>query len=113
MAQHRHHGCDSTSCRDEYYAFVACLVKIKLAIRPACFHCEARLREVIEKNRYKSIFHPLRRDLHIGLMDRRRGNSVGPRYSLAIDRPLERQKLPWLSTKPSFPGNLKSKLLLI
>src|ERR1700693_2343497 len=102
ITQHRSHGCNPTSGRNENYAFVECLVKVKPSVRSACFHREAWLGPLIKKNRYTSIFHALGRDFHIVLVDPRRRNGVRPPYSLAINRPLERQELPWLSTKPSF-----------
>ena len=95
-------GVIPTAGRNENYAFMDCLVKVKLAVRSSCFHRLTRLRTLIEKNRYTSILHALGRDFHIVLVDRRGGNGVRTRYSLAFNRPLERQKLPWLGTEQSF-----------
>src|SRR5579864_1231216 len=102
ITQHRNHRCDPAPGRNENYAFVECLVKVKPAVRSACFHREAWLGPLIKKNRYTSIFHALGCDFDIVLVDRRRGNGVRPPYSLSINRPLERQKLSWLSAKLSF-----------
>ena len=88
-------------------------VKVKLAVWSTRFHPETWLRSVIQKNRHTAIFHALRRDLHIGPVDWRRGNGVRPQYPLALDHPLEGQELSWLSTKPSFLRDLEAERLCI
>jgi hypothetical protein len=45
------------------------------------------------------IFLVLGSDLDVVLVDWRRGNGVRPRGPLAIDRPLERQRLPWFGAR--------------
>src|ERR1700686_5270567 len=70
IAQYRNHWSDPTAGRNENYAFMDCLVKVKAAIRSSCFHPQTRLRTLIEKNRYTAIFRALGRNLHIGPVDR-------------------------------------------
>jgi hypothetical protein len=49
---------------------MARLVKVKLAVWPACFHFETRLLDLVAKNRYMSIFRVFDCDLDVVLVGR-------------------------------------------